>query len=780
MRSAGSHLNTKSTPLQAADTANQITSTESWQPSPYFIRFTIIVALLGSGIGLILLRLLVPTQITRALGPAMLLVLSIAAWYLISRGKTQATLYLLVYGACIAVTGIAIFTGGLQAPIVVAYPLLILVSGWLLGQRAAFFVFALAVLATLFMIIGSSHGTLPASQHTAPTLQGAVQIIIYTISSLLVTLLVRGFQRRISTLQELGRDLAVQTDDLEVGQADLQRAQAVAKVGSWVFDIPKDLIRMSTETCRIFGVPDGTTSTHDTYLSRVYAEDRECVYNAWQQVLNGKNFDHEHRIKVGDGVRWVRQKAEVQFDANGKPIRADGITQDISERKESEDKIYSLAFFDQLTKLPNRTLLLDRLNQVMATSERSGIYSALLFLDLDHFKTLNDTRGHDIGDMLLKQVAKRISHCLREWDTVARFGGDEFVILLCNLNLDRTAAGTATEFVADKILKSLRPSYQLSGAEHHNTASIGATLFKGKAIPMEDLLKQADLSMYKAKAAGRNRCCFFDPVLETAMNERAAMERDLRDALTNNEFELYYQLQVADKGKITGAEVLLRWHQPQHGLVSPADFIPLAEETGLIIPLGKWVLHTACTQLEIWASNPTMESISLSVNVSVQQFNQHDFVEMVLGVVENTGARADRLKLELTENLFVDNVQNIIEKMIALKEAGVGFSLDDFGTGYSSLTYLKQLPFDQLKIDQSFIRDILVDANDAAIAKTIVALAHSFQLGVIAEGVETKAQQDTLAELGCHAYQGYFYGRPIPLAAFEQLISLSYSDLSNR
>lgn len=602
---------------ESADLADRLIPTTSWEPTPFFVRFAIILAFLGSAFGLILLRILEPEQTARTLGPAALLVLSTMGWFLINRGKTAATLHVLVFGAWLTVTGIIVFTGGLQAPIVVTYPLLILLSGWLLGQRAALSISALSVLMTLFLVFGSNTGTLPNSQQSAPALQGAVHIITYIISALFVSLLVRSFQGKMEELRALGQDLVKRTYDLEDGKAELQRAQAVAKVGSWVFDISQDLIRLSDETCRIFGLPEGTTGTHDAYLSRVFEEDRESVYNAWQEVFEGTGFDHEHRIVVRDTLRWVRQKAEVLFDANGKAIRADGITQDISERKHSEDKIHTLAFFDHLTNLPNRTLLLDRLKQLMATSERTGVYSALLFLDLDHFKTLNDTRGHDIGDMLLKQTAQRLTHCLREGDTVARFGGDEFVIVLSNLNVDRNDAATATEIVAEKILTVLQQGYELGGAEHHITASIGATLFRGKATPIDDLLKQADLTMYKAKTAGRNTCCFFDPALETAVNERAAMERNLRSALANQEFELHYQLQVADNGRLTGAEVLLRWHQPHHGLVSPADFIPLAEETGLIIPLGQWVLHTACTQLATWSSQPTMASISLSVNVSV-------------------------------------------------------------------------------------------------------------------------------------------------------------------
>ncbi|MFA7270761.1 MAG: EAL domain-containing protein [Sterolibacterium sp.] len=442
---------------------------------------------------------------------------------------------------------------------------------------------------------------------------------------------------------------------------------------------------------------------------------------------------------------------------------------DITERKRAEEKINALAFFDQLTGLPNRTLLLDRLKQVMTASTRSGSYAALLFIDLDHFKTLNDTLGHEMGDLLLKEVSKSLRTCVREYDTVARLGGDEFVVVLAGLSPNENDAATHTEAAAAKILVALNQIYRLGEVAHQNSASIGATLFKGQTSTIDDLMKQADLAMYRSKSAGRNAVRFFDPAMESAVMERAALEKDLRLALSEKQFLLYYQAQVAGE-QLTGAEVLVRWQHPRRGMVSPAEFIPLAEETGLISPLGHWVLETACAQLAAWATQPRMAHLTVAVNVSANQFNQPDFVEQVLTILNNTSANPYRLKLELTESLLVANVQDVIEKMFALKAKGVGFSLDDFGTGYSSLSYLKQLPLDQLKIDQSFVRDVLTDPNDAAIARTIVALAQSLGFGVIAEGVETSAQRDFLADSGCHAYQGYYFSRPLPLEGFEQFV----------
>ncbi|MCX7156886.1 MAG: EAL domain-containing protein [Rhodocyclales bacterium] len=445
-----------------------------------------------------------------------------------------------------------------------------------------------------------------------------------------------------------------------------------------------------------------------------------------------------------------------------------GMHQDITERKIAEERIKELAFFDSLTHLPNRTLLLDRLQQAMTASSRNGSYGSLLFIDLDNFKTLNDTLGHDMGDLLLRQVAQRLAGSVREGDTVARLGGDEFVVVLGSLSANIEEAATQTEAVGGKILAALNGMYQLNGIEYRSTASIGATLFRGHEASIDDLMKQADLAMYKSKARGRNALHFFDPDMETAVMERASLEAGLREAVQQKQFVLHYQAQVVDGARVTGAEVLVRWRHPLRGLVSPAEFIPLAEETGLILPLGNWVLETACTRLARWSTRPAMSHLTVAVNVSAQQFHESDFVDQVLAIVRQTGANPNRLKLELTESLLVDNVEDVIEKMFALKAEGVGFSLDDFGTGYSSLSYLKRLPLDQLKIDQSFVRDILVDPNDAAIARTIVALAQSLGLGVIAEGVETETQRAFLASSGCHVYQGYYFSRPLPVEAFEE------------
>ncbi|QJQ05329.1 EAL domain-containing protein [Undibacterium parvum] len=443
---------------------------------------------------------------------------------------------------------------------------------------------------------------------------------------------------------------------------------------------------------------------------------------------------------------------------------------DMSARKAAEEQIKTLAFYDALTGLPNRRLLVNRLEQAMATVPRHQRHGALLFIDLDNFKTLNDTLGHDIGDLLLAQVAQRLNTCIRDGDTVARLGGDEFVVMLENLSEQTIDAASQVEVVGEKILHVLNQVYQLAKYEHQSTPSIGMTLFGGERENIEEPLKRADLAMYQAKAAGRNTLRFYEPQMQAVVTARMQLDADLREALSSEQFVLYYQAQVQGAALTVGAEALVRWQHPQRGMISPLEFIPFAEESGLILPLGHWVLQAACRQLAAWAQQPAMRNLSMSVNVSPRQFHQVDFVDQVLRILDDSGANPEHLKLELTEGLLVTNVEDVIAKMSALKLRGVGFSLDDFGTGYSSLAYLKRLPLDQLKIDQSFVRDILIDPNDAAIAKMVVVLADSLGLAVIAEGVETEEQRVLLASQGCHAYQGYLFSRPLPIAQFEHLV----------
>lgn len=458
------------------------------------------------------------------------------------------------------------------------------------------------------------------------------------------------------------------------------------------------------------------------------------------------------------------------YNQDGKLSNYVGSFSDISLRKKVEEENYHLAFYDPLTRLPNRRMLLDRLHKAIISSARHGWQGALLFLDMDNFKTINDTKGHDFGDLLLIEVASRLQDCVRSVDTVARLGGDEFVVMLENVDLESREPISWVDIVGKRILSSLSKSYLIRDYEHHASASIGITLFHGDAETAGDLLKHADQAMYQAKSSGRNVLRFFDPSMQLALEKRTVLVTDLHHALLEGQFKLFYQAQVNVVGELTGAEVLIRWIHPQNGLVSPLEFIPLAEETGLILPIGSWVLETACAQLKQWESNPHARELLLAVNVSARQFGQKDFVDQVLGVVSKFAIKPELLKLELTESLVVENVTDTISKMHKLKEVGIRFSIDDFGTGYSSLAYLKQLPLDQLKIDQSFVRDIVTDPNDAIIVQTIIGMAKNFHLNVIAEGVETQEQLEQLQRYGCQAFQGYLFSKPIPVEEFESLL----------
>jgi diguanylate cyclase (GGDEF)-like protein/PAS domain S-box-containing protein len=991
------------------------------EPSLAFLRYTI-AALLTGAIGfLIVILVFAPDQRARTVGPLLMVLVAAIAGFFLSQGRIRATLNVLAFGTWTVATGIAVFNGRVRTPIVIAYPVIIMMIGWLVSSRAALTAAGLTIAATLGFVLGESWGVLPKQLPTPPAMHGVVQVLIFAVSTMLIVFLVRSYQSRLADLGRVGSELAQRTAEMEASRADLYRAQAVAKIGSWVYDLATDTLQLSAETCRIFGLPEGTTGSRDTYLARTHAEDRALVSAAWQAALKGEAFDYEHRIVVRKAIRWVRQQTGPEFAPDGTPVRAVGVSQDITERKlaadslraseeryrvafrtspdainitrvadgcyvdvndgferltgwrrdevigktsvelgiwvdaadrermvetlkrqgfcenlqfpfyrkdrsqwvalmsahpiavdetecllsvtrditeririedslkqkeryqralldnfpflvwlkdannrflavnqpfadacnvaspnlldgktdfdvwpgdlaeayqaddnavlasgkpaqreeqiqtdggrkwfetykapvlgdsgellgtvgfarditerkATDEEIKRLAFYDSLTHLPNRRLLHDRLKHALASSTRSGKPVAVLFIDLDNFKTLNDTLGHHVGDLLLRQVAERLTGCVREGDTVARLGGDEFVVVLEDLSNALYEAATHAESVGEKILTALNQPYDLAGHPCASTPSIGIALSADPETTIDELMKRADVAMYQAKDAGRNTLRFFDPEMQAAVAARIALEADLRQGLELAQLLLHYQVQVDGTGRVTGAEALVRWQHPQRGLVSPAEFIPLAEETGLILPLGDWVLATACHQLVAWARQPATAHLTLAVNVSARQFRRKDFVRQVRAILESSGANPHKLKLELTESLLLEDVEDIIAKMNVLKALGVSFSLDDFGTGYSSLSYLKRLPLDQLKIDQSFVRDILTDPNDAAIARTIVALAQSLGLSVIAEGVETEAQREFLASAGCHACQGYLFGRPLPTDAFGELI----------
>jgi diguanylate cyclase (GGDEF)-like protein/PAS domain S-box-containing protein len=540
---------------------------------------------------------------------------------------------------------------------------------------------------------------------------------------------------------------------------------------AYLADEPGYFHYVNEEACRVLG------RSHDELLKlRVIDVDSDCTrpeqWQAfWDQIKTQKTMTFQSRHKTHDGTVFPVEINANYFEFSGQAYVL-GLVRDITERKQTEKQIRDLAYFDALTKLPNRRLLMDRLNQALFASDRSLEFGALLILDLDHFKTLNDTQGHDVGDRLLVEVARRLAASVRQEDSVCRLGGDEFVVLLEDLSPDESDAANQAEVIAEKVRLVLNEPYSLKAkeAKFHSTASIGLTLFRGQQASADVLLKQADVALYQAKDAGRNVVRFFNPAMQAAIDSRMAMEAALRQALDKGEFRLYYQPQVDQHGELIGAEALLRWLPANRDLLLPDEFIPLAEETGLILPIGQWVLDTACAQLKAWESDPRTQSLQMSVNVSARQFHQFDFVAMVQHSLVSSGIDPARLKLELTESVVLENIDVVVGRMQQLNALGVSFCLDDFGTGYSSLSYLKRLPLDQVKIDQSFVRDVTENPNDAAIVRAIMAMSRSLGLKVIAEGVETQAQRDFLLQNDCRAYQGFLFCEPIPFDEWERLL----------
>ncbi|SFD97119.1 PAS domain S-box-containing protein/diguanylate cyclase (GGDEF) domain-containing protein [Massilia yuzhufengensis] len=498
------------------------------------------------------------------------------------------------------------------------------------------------------------------------------------------------------------------------------------------------------------------------------ADARDIMWDAAENHGKWQGEIWTHR-KNGDAYP-ARLTVTAVRDENASISHFVGTQGDITEQKLAQDEIAKLAYFDSLTGLPNRRLLLERLGHCVSLRERSGQMPALLFFDLDNFKDFNDLHGHQLGDQLLRQVGERIRTCTRAGDTVARLGGDEFVVLLDNVGRTEQEAGAHASAIGWKIIAAVAEPFIIGSTTHRTTCSLGAALQSDSGIDSDEMMKRADMAMYSAKKDGRNTMRFFDPGMASDVSHRLALEEEIRTSLGTSGFSMHYQPQVDVQGRITGAEALLRWNSPKRGAIGPSVFIPIAEASGLIVPLGRWALHTACAQLACWKSQPGLRDLTVSVNVSIRQFRERSFVQDVVDTVSDTGVSPSKLKLELTETVLIDDVDDTIEKMRQLKELGVNFSLDDFGTGYSSLSYLKRLPINQLKIDRSFVRDILTNPNDASIARSIVALSQALGLGIIAEGVETEEQRNFLAEIGCSFYQGYLFGRPMEAASFERSV----------
>ena len=568
----------------------------------------------------------------------------------------------------------------------------------------------------------------------------------------------------------IGRDVTnarLAERNLRVADAAIETQEAIV-----ISDENNRILRINGAFTRMTGYSEEEAIGKTTALLKSGRHDKAFYQKMWETLAAKKYWQGEiwDRRKNGQIYqKWLTITAVAGPD--GEIHNYIGTFTDLSEHKEAKEAIYRLAYYDPLTDLPNRRLLRDHMDLALKNSTRSLHHGAVLMIDLDNFKFINDTKGHAVGDLLLIEVAKRLKSSVRDGDTVARLGGDEFVVMLETLSQDAEQAAFQAEALSKKILKAGNQTFFIAGEELHCTFSIGISLFTIPASSSEEMLKHADIAMYQAKSAGRNTVSFFDPEVHTSIEKRQTILSELHQALPKDQLVLYLQAQVDHENRLLGAEVLLRWQHPQRGLVSPVDFIPLAEESGLIVPIGFWVLLVACKQLKSWEKTPLTQHLTLAVNMSARQFRQSDFVEQVCRVLEETGAKATLLKIELTESLVLHDVADTIQKMEALKLLGIHFSIDDFGTGYSSLSYLKRLPINQLKIDQSFVRDIDTNQSDAIIVQTIIGMAKNFGFNVIAEGVETKAQRDCLERHGCMTYQGYLFSKPLLLIEFEKLIS---------
>ena len=603
------------------------------------------------------------------------------------------------------------------------------------------------------------YALLPA-EHVMFALQqaGVPMLLVMPVATLFLGLMLKEISQRIDDEQEL-------------------RIAAIAfnsQQGMLITDAHSRILRVNDAFCVITGYSSEEAVGQKTSLLASGRQDHSFYQSMWRQL---EETDCWH------GEVWNRRKSGEVFpewlsinavrDAQGQVVNYVASFADVTERKAAQEHIEQLAFYDPLTGLPNRRLLLDRLQHAMAASVRSGQSSALMFLDLDNFKNINDFHGHQAGDELLRLAAERLVGAVRGSDTVARLGGDEFVVMLEGLAGSPEAAAAQAEHVAEQLLEAIGAPYQVGPLLLRSSTSIGVVLFGDDSCPIVELMKRADLAMYAAKAAGKNAVRFFDPQMQEAVSKRLRLEEEIREGLKADSFIPYLQPQLNEQGDLIGAEVLARWQHPLHGLLSPVAFIEVAEQAGLIEELDFQMLKQACRQLALWRNLPETKSLTLSVNVSARFLYQADFVERLLLLLEQTGADPSRLKLELTETLLLDDLPGAVVRMAALKEHGIRFSIDDFGTGYSSLAYLQRLPLDQLKIDQSFVRALPEDGNSAAIVRSICALASSLKLDVIAEGVETDEQHRALLDMGCRSFQGYLFGRPMPAQALEQLLKVA-------
>jgi diguanylate cyclase (GGDEF)-like protein/PAS domain S-box-containing protein len=564
---------------------------------------------------------------------------------------------------------------------------------------------------------------------------------------------------------------------IELGQAQQQLRITAATFETHeaiqIMDADVNIIRVNKAFEKITGYTEGEVLGKNPRILKAGCYDKQFYEQMWGELLKSGNWNGEllDRRKNGE-IYPQRITISAIKDGDFKTTQYVAMFSDISEQKKTEEKIYNLAFYDALTGLPNRQLLLDRLEATQLASARNKQYGALLFLEVGNLKLLNESMGHEYGDMLLMEAAKRLKARLRKVDTVARYGGNEYMLLLQNIGTSEHEASYHATTVAQKICDALVEPFHLRKHVHHSKTSIGVTLFYGNDDRMEELVKRVDIAMHQAKKTVQNKVQFFDAQMQKLIETRAEIEADLHRALSSNQFFMVYQIQVDRQLRPIGAEALIRWEHPRRGMVSPLEFIPIAEESALIIEIGKWVLDAACRQLASWSKNEKTRDLELSVNISARQFKQPNFVEQIAGPIRKYQINASRLKLELTESVALEDVEDVMRKMETLrKDVGVTLSLDDFGTGYSSLSYLRQLPLDQIKIDRGFMRNIALEVSEAVMVKTIIDMALNFELHVIAEGVETEDQLNFLMQNGCLAFQGYYFSKPVAVEEFEALLT---------
>ena len=634
------------------------------------------------------------------------------------------------------------------------------------GYRAGLFASFISVFFAIYVF------TAPYFSFEVDNIQVAIwSNLVFLFDGFVVSFSIEAMHRYREQYQIKLNEVIESEAQLRVAAATFETHEAIM-----ITDAAGNIIRVNYAFKNIAGYNEDEVLGKNPRMLSSGRHDQDFYKSMWNALLTEGKWSGEiwDRKKNGEIYPKFATITAVK-DKHGDVFQYVSIFTDISERKREEEEIYNLAFYDVLTKLPNRRLLLDRLAVSCSVAKREHLYAALMFLDMDKFKTLNDTLGHEYGDMMLIELARRLKFCVRENDTVARLGGDEFVVLIERISADEQVCLQDAATIAEKIRAVLATPYQLGTHRYYSSPSIGICIFCDHGLLIDELIKRADMAMYQAKALGRNRVHFFDPKMQDSVESCAALASDLYRGLADREFCLYYQIQLDNHNHPVGAEVLIRWQHPERGMIFPDEFIPLAEESSLILDIGYWVLDTACQQLALWQQRTETRNLVLAVNISGLQFKQFDFVQQVIAVIQKYQIDGSRLKLELTESVALSDIDSVVEKMLRLKkEVGVAFALDDFGTGYSSLSYLKRLPVDQIKISKDFVHDITTDATDAAMVKTIIDIAKNFSLTVVAEGIDTQSQKMFLQHNGCMIYQGDLFSKPVALDVFELLLNCDF------